>query len=501
MALSLTLLSYKGQPLSETVTVTVDERGGSIGRSEDNDLVLSDPEKFVSRHHARISFEHGAYYLTDTSLSGVYFDMNAAPLQNNTQQLFNGTHLRVGEYEISVTITATAAPKEADSPFLNEFLETPAPISVHEPDVFSPMLDDPFANRLLVNDDEAYVEHSDLINSGDNFKEAEFQSHLPDSASPLFDSFVAPNIMSTSDEPDDMPVISSFEDLFGDSSTPALEASKPVDSGNQSLDSLFDFKDPFEEEPLELAKDDEPVNEEPKPTPVFVEPEPEAPGSLLDIVETPVSQAKPEHSQPFKPSAQEKTQTSAALFDAFLSGAQLDQSIMSSEPAEETFKRIGQMFRKMVDGTVAVLRSRAEFKSLFRVNMTVIRASNNNPLKFAVTTDDVLKQLIQNREGGFLGSVEAIEQGFDDIMNHQLAMQAGIQASLNELLKKFDPKTVEKQFEQGIVLQKKAKCWDKYQESYGVAAEEAIENFFGDAFVEAYEAQMSTLTSARKNKT
>jgi type VI secretion system protein len=498
MALSLTLLSYKGQPLSESVTVSVDERGGSIGRSEDNDLVLSDPEKFVSRHHARISFEHGAYYLTDTSLSGVYFDMNAAPVLNDTQQLFNGTHLRVGEYEISVVITAAAAPKEADSPFLNEFLETPAQIPVHEPDLFSPMLDDPFANRLLANDG-AYVEHSDLINSGGNYKEAEFQSHLPDSASPLLDSFVAPNIMSTPAEPDEMPVISSFEDLFGDSSAPSLEASQQVDAGNQSLDSLFDFKDPFEEEPLELAIDDEPENEQPLPASVVVEPEPEAaPGSLLDIVETPVSQPKPERLQPLKPPAQEKTQTSAALFDAFLSGAQLDQSIKSSEPAEDTFNRIGQMFRKMVDGTVAVLRSRAEFKSLFRVNMTVIRASNNNPLKFAVTTDDVLKQLIQNREGGFLGSVEAIEQGFDDIMNHQLAMQAGIQASLNELLKKFDPKTVEKQFEQGIVLQKKAKCWDKYQESYGVAAEEAIENFFGDAFVEAYEAQMSALTSARK---
>ncbi|MDO8939475.1 MAG: type VI secretion system-associated FHA domain protein TagH [Methylicorpusculum sp.] len=498
MALSLTLLSYKGQPLAESVTVTVDERGGSIGRSEDNDLVLSDPEKFVSRHHARISFQHGAYYLTDTSLSGVYFDMNTAPLQNDTQQLFNGTHLRVGEYEISVAITATAVSKEADSPFLNEFLETPAQLPVHEPDLFSPLLDDPFANRLLVNSDDASVEHSDLINSGENFKEVEFQSHLPNSASPLFDSFVAPDILSAPAEPVDMPVISSFEDLFGDASAPSWEPSKPADPGHQPLDALFDFKDPFEEESLELAKEAEHLDEQQQPIPVFVAPEPEVPGSLLDIVETPEIQAKPERLETLKPPVQEQTQTSDALFDAFLSGAQLDQSIKSAEPAEVTFNRIGRMFRKMVDGTVAVLRSRAEFKSLFRVNMTVIRAANNNPLKFAVTTDDVLKQLIQNREGGFLGSVEAIEQGFDDIMNHQLAMQAGIQASLNELLKKFDPKTIEKQFEQGIVLQKKAKCWDKYQESYGVAAEEAIENFFGDAFVEAYEAQMSALTAARK---
>ena len=63
-------------------------------------------------------------------------------------------------------------------------------------------------------------------------------------------------------------------------------------------------------------------------------------------------------------------------------------------------------------------------------------------------------------------STVAIEEAFNDLMNHQLAMQAGIQASLTDLLKTFDPKIIEKQFEQGIVLQKKAKCWDRYEETY-----------------------------------
>ena len=84
-------------------------------------------------------------------------------------------------------------------------------------------------------------------------------------------------------------------------------------------------------------------------------------------------------------------------------------------------------------------------------------------------------------------------------MNHQLAMQAGIQASLTDLLKSFDPRVIEKQFEQGIVLQKKAKCWEKFEETYLNTVEDAVENFYGDEFVKAYEQQIKKLTNQRKH--
>jgi type VI secretion system FHA domain protein len=187
----------------------------------------------------------------------------------------------------------------------------------------------------------------------------------------------------------------------------------------------------------------------------------------------------------------------SVLFNAFLQGAGVECNEIRPEQQTETLHRIGQMFRKLIDGTVAVLRSRAEFKSLCRVNMTVIRATNNNPLKFTVSTDDVLRQLLENKTNGFIASTAAIEEAFNDIMNHQLAMQAGIQASLTDLLKTFDPKIIEKQFEQGIVLQKKAKCWDKYEETYRNTVEDAVENFFGEEFVKAYEKQMNLLTKSR----
>ncbi|MEQ1531478.1 MAG: type VI secretion system-associated FHA domain protein, partial [Methylococcales bacterium] len=82
----------------------------------------------------------------------------------------------------------------------------------------------------------------------------------------------------------------------------------------------------------------------------------------------------------------------------------------------------------------------------------------------------------------------------------QLAMQAGIKASLAHLLKTFDPDSLEKRFTQGILLQKNAKCWERYKASYQDTANEALDNFFGDAFVTAYEKQMKILMTMRKSR-
>jgi type VI secretion system FHA domain protein len=190
--------------------------------------------------------------------------------------------------------------------------------------------------------------------------------------------------------------------------------------------------------------------------------------------------------------------TDSVLFNEFLQGAGISYHSTAPERQKETLHRIGQLFRKLINGTVAVLRSRTEFKRLCRVNMTVISNANNNPLKFTISIDDLIRQLLENKTEGFLGSTAAIDESFSDIMSHQLAMQAGIQASLADLLKNFDPKIIEKQFEQGIFSQKKAKCWDKFEETYLDTVDNIVENFYGDAFVKAYEQQIRQLTNQHK---
>ena len=118
MSLTIKVLSFKGQPITEIIPVSFGKDGGGIGRSDDNKLILPDKEKFVSRHHAQVSYNNGFYYLSDNSLSGVFINGQQTPLLNQSTVIDNGTNLKIGEYELSVTISEESI--NDDFPFKTE---------------------------------------------------------------------------------------------------------------------------------------------------------------------------------------------------------------------------------------------------------------------------------------------------------------------------------------------------------------------------------------------
>lgn len=509
MSLTLTVLSFKNQPINEIDSVLIGNAGGGIGRSDDNALVLPDTEKFVSRHHAMIRFENGGYYLSDTSLGGVYMSNREAPLHNATERIADGMILRVGEYEIAVAITDESVTD--DFPFAPE----PKPKAFFQTDEPWVELEDVGFNSLMTDN---FPRHEELVQTKTDTYPAAFESGLQVNHSPLFDSYIAPGI-TLPPAIDEIPENFSFDDFFSESDSEIKTHSQLTQAVNKPMVD-DDFDDFFgaaisnmevEADQLAVMGDTPTENNNETSTveesPAYAIEPPFSFSADKPVVTMPETDSGNEFNRintenvPITEISLEKIPRALAgsvLFDAFLQGAVIECNEIRPEQQAETLHRIGQMFRKLIDGTVAVLRSRAEFKSLCRVNMTVIRAANNNPLKFTVSTDDVLRQLIENKTDGFLSSTTAIEESFSDIMNHQLAMQAGIQASLTDLLKTFDPEIIEKQFEQGLVLQKKSKCWDRYEETYRNTVEDAVENFFGDEFVKAYEKQMSLLTNARR---
>jgi type VI secretion system protein len=545
MSLLLKIISLKGQPFNAGTEAVFDRHGGTIGRADENTLVLPDPEKFVSRRHASISFENGHYLIRDSSLSGTYIDDQEPPLNDGTQTLIDGMRLRIGEYEILVSITPEQQPDDfalAPDLFASPFEAVPAAKSpVYAPGPFAPADDifnssshgDPHLDAFLRDTGAApFPAHDALLNPDHDKGQPGFEGLMQANISSIHDSFIPPAPAGESQSSNEIPDDFNFEELFNtgtdaqaddhswfqgfepeavqdlppvtaeaepapeQASSKLLEPDTPVSIDPVPVAADFSFQgfEPEVEQELlletELMPDDGAVGKEPElemPTlndavPVAAAPIPEAP-------------AAPAQAQPIN-----QTVASNALFNAFLQGAGLEDKALQAQAAPETMHRIGLMFRKLVEGTVAVLRSRAEFKSQFRVSMTTIKTTNNNPLKFAVTTEDALTHLVKNGQGGFKEPVEAIDEGFNDIMSHQMAMQAGIQASLAQILRQFDPKLIEKQYEEGLVLQKKSKCWDKYSALYPRVVEQAMEDFFGDAFAEAYEKQMKQLSNLRTDK-
>ena len=105
MALRLRVVSDHRRSLGDRCNIVFGVGGGTIGRSADNDWVLPDPLRYVSAHHARVSFRQGAYFLEDLSTNGVYVNDGEKPLgQAGPHRLANGDLLRFGDYQVGVVL-------------------------------------------------------------------------------------------------------------------------------------------------------------------------------------------------------------------------------------------------------------------------------------------------------------------------------------------------------------------------------------------------------------
>ena len=182
------------------------------------------------------------------------------------------------------------------------------------------------------------------------------------------------------------------------------------------------------------------------------------------------------------------------LFDIFLESAGvLDRNFFSEAEIPDIMRTTGAIFGKMVEGLMSILEGRAEQKREFRADMTIVRRTANNPFKQLPTVEDAVKQLIASSHPGFLNGIDAVQEGCADIMEHHLAMTSGLQVSLNKLLKQFDPQQFEEKYKNGIVLNRKARCWDGYSQAYPQMIKELFENIYGEAFVKAYDSQVRKL--------
>jgi predicted component of type VI protein secretion system len=105
MTCQLEIVSEHRDIVGDDAVRVFSEKGGTIGRSLQNDWILPDPDRFISGRHASIDCKGGIYYLLDTSTNGVYINGDCEPIgRGNPRRLFNGDTLRLGDFEIEVTI-------------------------------------------------------------------------------------------------------------------------------------------------------------------------------------------------------------------------------------------------------------------------------------------------------------------------------------------------------------------------------------------------------------
>ncbi|CAH2602728.1 Type VI secretion system-associated FHA domain protein TagH [Rhodovastum atsumiense] len=163
-------------------------------------------------------------------------------------------------------------------------------------------------------------------------------------------------------------------------------------------------------------------------------------------------------------------------------------------PPAEALSALGRAFRAMVVGLRRAMIARATIKNEFRIEQTMIRASGNNPLKFAAGDDDAVSALLGIGRRGDMSAERAVNEALRDIRRHDLAVSAAMQVAVREMLDSLDPARVLARLPPGgldrVPGQRHRRAWQAMAARHAELTRALADDFdsvFGRAFVRAYE--------------
>jgi type VI secretion system FHA domain protein len=476
--LTIRAVSLKGQPIGREVTARFGEAGGTIGRGGTNTLVLADPERFISRTHATISFQAGGFIITDNGTKNPV-TLNGRPLGSGSQaRLGDRDQIKIGDYMLEVTLAPLSAP-------------APPPARAEA----ASKIPDPFADLLRP-----------VERAGPRTQPIPLEPAAPKRPEAIpADAFA--DLRAREPSIDDL--IGGIKPAHGSDllAAPELPPGAPMDKAAAGVvDPLDILAGTLRPIPPPSVSDHGPELFTPYAPPAA---RPEAPVKPAPEVARPVPQ--PSVAPAPAPPIQQVAVTPAgprdeALLKAFLQGAGIPGTPSVKSLTPEMMEAVGKLLREAVQGTLDLLRARGLTKSEMRADVTMIMAQDNNPLKFSPTVEAALTHLLAPQVHGFIPPLRAMKDAYDDLRAHQLGFLAGMRAALEEVLARFGPKELDKRLSAQSMLDdllpmnRKAKLWDLFIERHAALTAEAREDFnaaFGKAFRRAYEAQVKQLRGER----
>jgi type VI secretion system protein ImpI len=420
----------------------------TIGRGDDCDWKIDDPQMFVSRRHCVIVGAGGQYRVTDESRGGVFVDTATAPLGTGvTAPLHPGMRLRLGDFVIRAELEgAAAAPAN-----------TAAKPGIFGDDFFTPRPEAPPPPR---------------------------PAGLPDP----FDAPRQPSAAAPMAEPKPVaPVF--FDDPFSMDHGSRAVAPADLPTAARANDAASPTTGGFDFGDFGLPEDLSPPAAPPvrddftAALPPLAAPTPPPPSPALQ--QPPLLSGQP----------QPPTNADPAVVAAFLRGLGIDPPPGFRGTPDEV-EALGRRYRLMTEGLVRLLRLRAQEKGSARVAQTVIGAANVNPLKYIVSTDEAVAAVVAPKGAGYLDPDAAIAAALHDLMDHHARSWTGVQAALRRMVDRFDPALFEAEVEDVGMLKalvagsRSARLWQLYADRYREIAKAAEDRFLGEVgadFREAYE--------------
>ncbi|WP_299153932.1 type VI secretion system-associated FHA domain protein TagH [uncultured Tateyamaria sp.] len=457
----------------------------TIGRGNENDLVLPDPNRELSKRHCAIEDHNGNVIVVDFSTNGTFLNYGKLALGSTPTPLNDGDILSVGPYEILVTIASDAT----------------------EDVIAAPVADTPISHGLASN----APSKSDLLDApGDG---GDFLDDL------LGGREAAPKGPGSvnREEPDDdglLPPLGEDDDILPPASDPFDGQGASVGMHNAAAQDHFNVAAPSSGGgAIPDDWDDD-----------FLSPNPPARGAPAGqsdpfAAPTPPSARIPDEpkTQPLQPVAEPRPVPAAHVVPSQTApvggsgGSAPARGFLASLGAEgvdvpdaelpATMVRMGKVLRVMIEGMREILMTRSSIKSEFRIEQTMIQVGGNNPLKFSISPEQAIEAMVRPKAQGYLDAADATTEALKDIKAHEVAMITGMEAALKGILKKLDPAVLEGKISKdsslsGMLKSRKARYWEIYESMYTEIADQAENDFqelFAKEFARAYQDQLDKL--------
>ncbi|TWB13091.1 FHA domain protein [Nitrospirillum amazonense] len=573
MALVLRVLSAGDCSISEGETRVCDGASFTIGRGAENDWVVNDPQRHLSKQHCRIDLRGQTYFVTDTSTNGVYVGGAAAPLgRGNSQPVNDGDVINLGPCTLRLEISDQPAASVSPMATVNGAGRVAGighPLSgsgmtsgaLADPDMDYGLegLNNghtgyvPSLTQVLAGDRVAEMQLTDMLGEGEAEVEAPFGGALAPSLAAHSGTgayFEAPEVkhpvIPMDWQAEGVDGVAAQDEL--ESVSAAAQVMAEAFAGTRNGQATARVANPAVSSPAPASPAAGPVNgagatilpinsaaaqvrPQPVATPVArVPPVSPAvapvvglgtmnPAALATPAVPPVAQAvpvaPPQPAAQASPLAQAQLQSAPAqapnpqapnpqnpppqipndVFEAFLAGVGLPLDAVDASDAPALMHKMGVALREAVNGLRELLELRAFLKSEFRIEHTLLRAKENNPLKFSANLDGTLSVLIGRRVMGFMDAPEAIRESLRDIKAHEVALIAGMKTVVGDVLEQLSPETIKNDVSASMLPQvHKARCWERYEQVHQrMMGEQSSGPPLGSKFSSAYTQQFRSL--------
>ena len=199
-----------------------------------------------------------------------------------------------------------------------------------------------------------------------------------------------------------------------------------------------------------------------------------------------------------EPSEASSRQAEAEFIHQFAAGAGISETVLSGRRASELVYELGSLLRLISANLMHLLKVRAETKGVVRSHeRTMIKARDNNALKFSPTPEAAMSTIFGSPTTGYLDVRKTFESGFSDILAHEEATFAAMQQALQDLLSDISPEAItgeDGSAKRSFLVGSKARHWETFVEHWTAKAA-AGDNGMLDAYLELFAACYDEISS------